>query len=193
MKQKEYILKAGLELFSTQAYSNTGIRQITSKVGIPTGSFHYYFKNKEDFALAVLDYYFEEELKTNLLGNLLVDNETTAKDKIIQLFTKALNFHKANSSKNLLSSCILGNLGQEISGHNNAVAGKINGFFQKIHFAVQTLIDMGKKDGSIKLEIDSEQLANFIFDAYEGTLIRRKVEQSNTPATNFLNTLKTLL
>lgn len=57
MDNKETLLKIGLDLFSSKSFGATGIREITGNAGIPTGSFHYYFKNKEEYAIAVLDYF----------------------------------------------------------------------------------------------------------------------------------------
>lgn len=193
MDQKEAILKAGLELFSTRSYASTGIREITRRVGVPTGSFHYYFKNKEDFALGVLDYFFEEEFMSK--GNdLLFDNELSAKEKLIKSFRLMIDYHIANSNpEDAVSSCVMGNLAQEISGHSKAVSAKISTFYAKTAFAIQSLIEMGLNDQSISTHLKPEELARFLFDAYEGALIRRKISGTNEPVEAYLKILEQLL
>ena len=46
-KQKE-IMDAALQLFLEKGYEKTSIKDITEKMNIATGLFHYYFSSKED-------------------------------------------------------------------------------------------------------------------------------------------------
>jgi TetR/AcrR family transcriptional repressor of nem operon len=54
---KTRILKAGARLVHTKGYLGTGIQEIAEAAKIPKGSFYFYFKSKEDFGLALIDYY----------------------------------------------------------------------------------------------------------------------------------------
>lgn len=190
MNQKEEILKVGLKLFSSQPFSATGIRQITQEAGLPTGSFHYYFKNKEDFALGVLDYFFTQELPSSTDNAKFFDHTIPAKEKLVFFFQTAIAYHINNSTQEILSSCVMGNLAQEVATKSDVVAEKISQFFKKSHFAIETILSMGEKDNSINFSLPSVQLAKFLFDAYEGALMRRKIEKSNEPLNEFLKTIE---
>lgn len=48
------IIDAGLRLFAEQGFSATTVDQITAAAGVAKGTFYYYFKTKEDLALAGL-------------------------------------------------------------------------------------------------------------------------------------------
>ncbi|MBW1898902.1 MAG: TetR/AcrR family transcriptional regulator, partial [Deltaproteobacteria bacterium] len=54
---KQKILAAGASIIHRKGYNHTGIQEILQTVGVPKGSFYFYFKNKEDFGLQVIDYF----------------------------------------------------------------------------------------------------------------------------------------
>lgn len=193
MNSKEILLEIGLDLFSSKSFASTGIREITSKAGIPTGSFHYYFKNKEEYAIAVLDFFFQ--INSCQIGETLEANQKlSAKEKIIKIFETMILYHQSNSKRlNTFSSCVVGNIGQEVSVENEALSNKCSELFKKMIFGIQSLVALGQKDLSIKSEIDSNYLGEFIFNAFEGALIQRKVNNSEKPVIDYIQTLKSIL
>lgn len=44
---KKLLIRSGIEMFTKQGYMTSEINSILKKVGIPKGSFYYYFENKE--------------------------------------------------------------------------------------------------------------------------------------------------
>lgn len=194
MDQKEKILSAGLDLFSTRPYHQTGIREITKQVGTPTGSFHYYFKNKEDFSVEVLDHFFRTEILPSFSA---INNDATLhpKQKIIAYFSSRIERYATLSSpEGSTWSCIMGNLGQDVAAQSEIIAAKL----QKLttdHLVkgLEKLIEQGQQDGSINTPIDAKLLAPMIFNAYEGSLIQRKIERSDEPLQLFLTFLDHLL
>ena len=54
---REEIIRKGAELIHAQGFNATGLQQILQAVGIPKGSFYFYFKSKEDFGLEIIDYF----------------------------------------------------------------------------------------------------------------------------------------
>lgn len=56
-QKRNKILDAGYQLFEKFGYNGTGINDIIKLAGVPKGSFYYYFKNKENFAVEVIHFY----------------------------------------------------------------------------------------------------------------------------------------
>lgn len=54
LEAQRAIINAGLRLFAEQGFGATTVDQITSAAGVAKGTFYYYFKTKEDLALAGL-------------------------------------------------------------------------------------------------------------------------------------------
>lgn len=74
MKQdtKQKIIESGARIIHHKGYHHTGIQEVLSAAGVPKGSFYFYFQNKEDFGLQVIDFF-----NTMYLGML----EPVVKDK----------------------------------------------------------------------------------------------------------------
>ena len=63
------LIRSGLELLTTSGFASSGLDSILKNVGVPKGSFYFYFKSKEAFGLAVLESYakyFANKLQVSL-------------------------------------------------------------------------------------------------------------------------------
>lgn len=194
MRTKEKILETGLTLFSTQSYHNTGIREITKAIDMPTGSFHYHFKNKEDFTLEVLDYFFQKEI-IDPFQMVINNTQLNAREKVIECFAlRAKSYQQATLESGKLVSCVMGNLAQEIGGENAAVALKLHKMIhENIISKMAILITEGQQTGKIQSKLNGLLLANMIFNAFEGSLIQRKISRSDQPLKDFMASLEYLL
>jgi AcrR family transcriptional regulator len=55
LRRKELILKAATTLFADQGYSGTSVKQIVEMAGVTKPTLYYYFKNKEDLYMQLID------------------------------------------------------------------------------------------------------------------------------------------
>jgi AcrR family transcriptional regulator len=51
---RQRIVDAGVELFSTKGYGDTGLNEIVDMAGVTTGAFYYHFDSKETLAAEIL-------------------------------------------------------------------------------------------------------------------------------------------
>jgi TetR/AcrR family transcriptional repressor of nem operon len=54
---KQELLDAGTRLMLAKGYSNCGLQEVLESVGVPKGSFYYYFDSKEEFALQIIRHF----------------------------------------------------------------------------------------------------------------------------------------
>ena len=54
---KQRLIDAGLRMLLQHGYNSLGIQALLDETDTPKGSFYHHFKDKEDFALQVLDAY----------------------------------------------------------------------------------------------------------------------------------------
>src|SRR5688572_10755682 len=62
---RELMVRCATELMTEQGFSATGIDEVLKRVGVPKGSFYYYFASKQAFGEAVIanyDAYFARKL-----------------------------------------------------------------------------------------------------------------------------------
>lgn len=177
---KQKILEVGAEIIRKKGYNNTGIQQILQAAGIPKGSFYFYFKNKQDFGMAVIDYY------TEIIGSRF---QTFFNDPQYDSITKLREFFKSHNemfeSENFEGGCPIGNLAQEMSDQDEIFRKKIEKTISLYLDASTKLIEEAKKEGTITTNYPAQSLAEFIFNSWEGAIIRMKVEKSLTPLIHF--------
>lgn len=63
MSRKKNIISKGLELFNTKGFASVSLKEIAKQMGISDGNVRYYFRTKEDLAIAILQD-MQEELET---------------------------------------------------------------------------------------------------------------------------------
>lgn len=88
-KQKE-IIDAALQLFLEKGYEKTSIKDITEKMNIATGLFHYYFSSKED-VLIKCAYLNSQIITEELQLETFFEGKGNAVDKINLLMSQVLH------------------------------------------------------------------------------------------------------
>ena len=59
-EKKSCIISNGMDLMWDLGYNGTSVNDIVKAADVPKGSFYFYFKSKEDFAIQALREYFKE-------------------------------------------------------------------------------------------------------------------------------------
>lgn len=125
-KQKvslKYIIKQSLQVFQSQGYYSTSMRDIAAACGVLKGSLYHYFRSKEELLKRVIehvhDYYNQEVFihayKTDLTG----------KEKL-QLLANISEHHFFSSD----SGCLMGNLALEMAGNVPEFSVMVKRFFE---------------------------------------------------------------
>src|SRR4030043_1015350 len=173
---KTRILKAGAGIVLQKGFFNTGLAEVLEKAKVPKGSFYFYFKNKEDFGLQLIDL-FAGSLASNAQGFYL-NEKLSPLEKVRNLFKwQAESFQKSDFK----GGCPIGNLSLEMGDRNPAFRKKLNQVFVDLKKNLAKQLEQAKKVGELSEEIDVEETTDFIFNSWEGTLVQMKVSKSLTP------------
>ena len=173
---REEIVRIGAGLVHAQGFNATGIQQVLEAAGIPKGSFYYYFKSKEDFGLAVIDYFTGT---TGLLFNRYLKDKTTPPLKRLEkLFA---HFEKVFEKTGCALGCPLGNLSLELADTSERLRLHLNAAIKNLINLIEACLREAKKDQSISAGLDTDDAARFIFHAFEGAILHMKVEKSIEP------------
>lgn len=78
---KDRILKAASKIFLNHGYKEATIRMISEKAKVNVASINYYYKNKEDLYLAVINYWAEDAFKDFPMDQM-ADPSTPPQEKI---------------------------------------------------------------------------------------------------------------
>ena len=181
---RERIIRKGAGLIHQRGFHSTGLQDILTSAGIPKGSFYFYFKNKEDFGLAVIDY-ITDYVKSGFEGFLNDENlDPPARlDKLISFFETV---YKKN---NYSLGCPLGNLSLELADDNEKFREKLSFSIETIVGVIENFLGKAKQAGKISPAIDTREAANLIFHGFEGAVLHMKVMKNGEPLKLFRNYL----
>jgi TetR/AcrR family transcriptional repressor of nem operon len=181
----QLLIKTGAKAILAKSYYAVGLNEILAEADIPKGSFYYYFKSKEDFCIAIVEYYIQEHIETCLY--LLKDTSLSARERLLKYFTKVREFYLA---QNCQQGCLLGKLTSEIATLSLPMRQALqNGMEKWLDYFIFCLED-GVKRGEFHFSQPPEEIAGFISAAWGGSLARMQVTRSIKPLDIFINCVR---
>jgi TetR/AcrR family transcriptional repressor of nem operon len=153
---------------------------VREAAGVPKGSFYNHFASKEALGAAVLDRYWQHRAGATL--RLLEDSEIRPQERLRRHFAAmAANMAK----RDYTGGCLIGNLGAELSDHSKLVCERLAAVFAEWTEAVETCIRQAQQEGDIRADCDAGVLAAFLINAWEGAVLRAKVDKNAVPFEEF--------
>ncbi|RAU99099.1 TetR family transcriptional regulator [Mycobacterium colombiense] len=174
------MLGAGLDLVHARGFAASGVKDITDAAGVPKGSFYAYFPSKEAFAAAILEHYWAD-IEARLVPILGADGP--ARERITRFFHALADEHETG---NFLLGCLVGNLSLELGGSSDQVRAELVRILDRWDTAIAECVRSGQRgSGEIRADLDAEQLAAQLIEAWEGAALRGKVTRSRGPYDRF--------
>ncbi len=173
---RERLLDKGVEMFTEQGYHGVGLQDILRSVGVPKGSFYNYFASKEEFGAAAISHYIEPYIRS--LDDWLQRTELNAVDALEGYFGELI---AELDRRNFLGGCLLGNLIGEVGDTSATCRLALNHAVHRYRDKLKEGIERGQREGSFRSDLDATEMADFLADAWQGALLRMKIEQSTRP------------
>jgi TetR/AcrR family transcriptional repressor of nem operon len=172
----EEIIRKGAELIHAQGFNATGLQQILQAVGIPKGSFYFYFKSKEDFGLEIIDYF--NAIISGIFTRYLSDKKIPPMRRLEKLF----EYYEAAFQKNGAAlGCPIGNLSLELADTNERLRAHLVGVIETLIAQIELCLKEAKRDKSLPAGLNTADTARFIFHGFEGAVLHMKVVKSIEP------------
>ena len=169
------LLETGLALLLEHGYSALGIQGLLNEAKVPRGSFYHHFESKEDFALQVVDLYME---RVHEALRACVEDETRAPlDRVRGFFEMTRGQYRQDG----YLGCMLGGLGQELSGVNPVFREKIDGCLTVIGDTLAGCLEVAREQGDLPAEADCGHMAQLLVDCWEGAALRSRLRRSAAP------------
>ncbi|MCV6604745.1 MAG: TetR family transcriptional regulator C-terminal domain-containing protein [Porticoccaceae bacterium] len=89
--------------------------------------------------------------------------------------------------------CFLGNMCQEMADNSGAIRLAVKTVLQTNTRQLAAVLEDSQRRGDIKPDADIEQLAQFLFNAWQGALLRMKATKNSEPLDIFLSVFPRLL
>ena len=175
------ILEKGSQLVREKGFNNTGLNDILQAADIPKGSFYYYFKSKEDFGLKMIEH-LHSRISRTFYGYLAEESDTPPLELLRSFFA---GFRESFMSDEQKCGCPIGNISQEMAAMNPKFREKLHAVFQDIIKPVSLCLDRAVKSGDLNHSTNTDELAEFIINSWQGALIYLKVADCERPLVLF--------
>ena len=178
---KQRLITAGLPLLLKHGYNDLGVQALLAATGVPKGSFYHHFRDKEDFALQVVDSYMAQvhDGLDACLGN-------TTQPPLVRVRT-FFEITQQSYRQEGYMGCLLGGLGQELSGVSEVFQQKIEACFSLMAQRLAACLEEARQFGEITADFDARHLANLLIDCWEGAALRSRLRRNPTSLDDMLN------
>jgi len=169
---KQRLIDAGLRMLLEQGYNSLGIQALLAATKTPKGSFYHHFIDKEDFALKVIDAYIAEVHAG--LDACLGDRQRSPLARVRHFFELTQQKYRDDG----YMGCLMGGLGQELSGVSDVFRRKIEWCFSSIAERMAQCLDEAQQQGEISAKCDVRQMADLLVDCWEGAALRSRLRRN---------------
>ena len=177
---KENLIKSGVATLTEKGFSSVGLDEILSKIGVPKGSFNYYFKNKEEFVMEIIKRY--NERFSNKLDFYLLDDDRTSKEGLVAFMEDAKNYIVKHNYKR---GCLIGNLGQELNTLPPNISFEVVRVFKNWENKVAKCLEKAYVSGELRPNSEISFMANVFWSGWEGAVLKARLERNVQPLNNF--------
>lgn len=175
------LLAAGLEALHKRGFNATGVQDITDAAKVPKGSFYNHFESKDALGVEVVNRYGAKAAEHRRL--LLEGTEPP----LVRLRDYFRQLNRLGPASGFSRGCLLGNFGTELPSQSPAIRAALKMAFDDWAQAIAQVIKEAQQAGDVSKDMSAETLANFLLNAWEGAVMRSKVEKGPAALDAFLS------
>ena len=178
---KQRLIDAGLHMLLQQGYNSLGIQALLDATDTPKGSFYHHFRDKEDFALQVIDAYMSAVHAG--LDSCLLDETLPPLARIRRFFELTQEKYREEG----YLGCLMGGLGQELSGVSEVFRRKIDWCLSSIAERMATCLSEAQQKGDVPAVCDVQEMADLLVNCWEGAALRSRLRRDPASLTAMLD------
>ncbi len=160
-------------------YNGLGLQALLEEAGAPKGSFYHHFRDKEDFALQAIDLYMTHAHA--VLDGCLGDRRVPPLRRVRKFFEQIRESYRDDG----YLGCLLGGLGQELSGVSDVFRRTVEDCFAQIAERLAGALEEARANGEI--DADPKKLASLLVDCWEGAALRSRMRGNAAPLNTMLD------
>jgi TetR/AcrR family transcriptional repressor of nem operon len=163
------VLEAGTQLFTERGFNGCSVQDIAVAAGVPKGSFYNHFKSKEALAAEILTEYAKGTTDRGILTHPGIPALTRLKRHFVALNEYFSQCH---------DGCLVGKFMAEVSDDVPLIRERLQSVLGTWGREISSAIAEGQEQGTIRNDLKADDLAAFLIDAYEGAILRMRVDQN---------------
>lgn len=178
---KRQLLQQGMAMLLERGFNDLGIAAVLEATRTPKGSFYHHFKSKEDFGLQVIELYMAEVHAG--LDQCLGDSTVAPLTRVRRFFELSAEKYRTEG----YLGCLLGGLGQELSGVSEAFRQKVEACLSEIARRIAGCLDEAVRRGDLGPETDPHAMADLLINCWEGAALRTRLRRDPAPLHDMLD------
>ncbi len=164
-----------------KGYNGAGLKEILERASVPKGSFYNFFRSKEEFGVAIVEAF--ADWYATLLKDGLTDRRRPALSRLKTFFAAMRDHHAAAAG----GCCLVAKLGTEVAELSPLIRSALKSSSDQWLAVIAQCLREAQAKKELAPDHDPEALAGFLHDAWEGALIRSKIEKNVKPLDAFLH------
>ncbi len=178
---QQRLLEQGMAMLLKRGYNDLGVASLLEATQIPKGSFYHHFSSKEDFALQVIDLYMTQVHQG--LDHFLGDKSVPPLKRVRGFFEGTVQKYRGEG----YLGCLLGGLGQELSGVSENFRRKVEECFNAIAGRIAVVLQEAIDDGELAKGTDPQKMAELLVNCWEGAALRMRLRRDPAPLMEMLD------
>lgn len=185
---RDHLITTGLKVLHARGFHASGVQDITEAASVPKGSFYTHFDSKEQFGADVLGRYWENRAAraTAILG----DESLSPLSRLKAYFAGKTT---ARPDTLLGKGCMIGNFAAELAGESRLVRDRLSAVLAAWTRLLAQCIREAQQAGELRAGLDADTTAAFLIDAFEGAVLRTKVDRDASALERFQSIVFSLI
>ncbi len=175
-QKREQLLECGVALLMKQGYHGTGLNEILARVKVPKGSFYNYFASKEEFGAEVIVHYIQP-----FIARLQQHLQNPQHDALTALHCYFNALATLLEQEEFKGGCLLGNLMGEMGDTSEVCRLALQTTVNRYRDVLQHGLTLAQQQGTVRTDKSAQVMADLLTDAWQGALLRMKIELSVAP------------
>lgn len=163
-KTTKYIIETVAPIFNQKGYAATSMSDITNATGLTKGAIYGNFKNKEAIAIAAFN------INVNNLLKRIAKHQDQSKSPLQKLYLITDFYKNYYDYSKELGGCPILNIGVDANHQDTSLIEQVRLVINKTQTNISKLIDLGKKLGEIKPEVNSNIFAKRLYSHIQGAV-----------------------
>jgi len=177
---RERLLTAAFETLHRNGFNATGVQDITDAAGVPKGSFYNHFESKDALGVEVVAHYVAKGAERR---QALVDGPGAPLARLKAYF-KSLN--QLGPASGFSRGCLLGNFSAELTNQSPDIRQTLADALADWTKDIARVVAEAQAAGDLSRDLPAATLAAFLLNAWEGAVLRSRVDRSASPLDAFM-------
>lgn len=171
-QRRMVILDAALRVFAAKGYHAASISDIVDEAGVARGTFYLYFESKDAVFVALIEN-LVEHLQSHIIGVELGPDAPSMDKQLVATVRRVLETLRQNRA---LANILF----REAVGLDEAVDGRMRGFYETLRGYVRISLEMGAALGFVR-ELDFDLVATCVIGSVKQVVERYVASDDASP------------